>query len=179
VCFLLVIVDSNDSSLQGASKGGVVTFFATFLLSRPASLPKGEPLWTPQNIFGHPMTKTKRIKLNKEKRSNVFRLRLTLSERERWSALAEEVGLGNNLSKFVRHCVEKRTLPAPIPQINEQTYWELGKIGVNLNQITHAINRAVKEGSDIAADPRAEIEAVKTLLNEVRLQLLGQRPGAS
>ena len=123
------------------------------------------------------MTKQKRIKLNKEKRSNVFRLRLTLSERERWSALAEEVGLGNNLSKFVRHCVEKRTLPAPIPQINEQTYWELGKIGVNLNQITHAINRAVKEGQGVAADPRAEIEAVRTLLNEVRLQLLGQRPG--
>jgi hypothetical protein len=106
-------------------------------------------------------------------------LRLTLSERERWSALAEEVGLGNNLSKFVRHCVEKRTLPAPIPQINEQTYWELGKVGVNLNQITHAINLAVKEGSDVAVDPRAEIEAVKIALDEIRLQLLGLPPGAA
>jgi len=125
------------------------------------------------------MTKTKRIKLNKEKRSNVFCLRLTQLEREHWSALAKEVGLGNNLSKFVRHCVERRSLPAPIPQINEQTYWELGKIGVNLNQITHAINRAVKEGSNIAVDPRAEILAVKTALDEIRLQLLGQRPGAT
>jgi hypothetical protein len=124
------------------------------------------------------MTKQKRIKLNKERRNNVFRLRLTLSERERWEVMAEEVGLGNNLSKFVRHCVEKRTLPAPIPQINEQAYWELGKIGVNLNQITHAINRAVKEGSSVAADPRDELQAIKTLLNEVRLQLLGQRPEA-
>jgi len=105
-------------------------------------------------------------------------LRLTVSERERWLVMAEEVGLGNNLSKFVRHCVEKRSLPAPIPQINEQTYWELGKIGVNFNQITHAINRAVKEGQGVSCDSRAEIEAVKTLLNEVRLQLLGQRPGA-
>ncbi|HEY9650302.1 MAG TPA: plasmid mobilization relaxosome protein MobC, partial [Coleofasciculaceae cyanobacterium] len=103
-------------------------------------------------------------------------MRLTASERERWAALAEEVGLENNLSKFVRHCVERRTLPAPIPQINQEVYWQLGKIGVNLNQITHAINRAVKEGSSIAADPRAEIEAVRTLLNEVQLQLLGQRP---
>jgi hypothetical protein len=124
------------------------------------------------------MTKTKRIKLDKEKRSNVFRLRLTLSERERWSALAEEVGLGNNLSKFVRHCVEKRTLPAPIPLLNEQTYWELGKIGVNLNQITHAINRAVKEGQGVSCDSRTEIEEVRTLLNEVRLQVLGQKPEA-
>jgi hypothetical protein len=125
------------------------------------------------------MPKKKRIKLNKEKRSNVFRLRLTQLERERWEAMAEEVGLGNNLSKFVRHCVEKRTLPAPIPQINEQTYWELGKIGVNLNQITHAINRAVKEGSNIAVDPLREILAVKTALDEIRLQLLGLPPGTT
>jgi hypothetical protein len=125
------------------------------------------------------MKKTQRIKLNKEKRSNVFRLRLTQLEREQWSALAEEVGLGNNLSKFVRHCVERRSLPAPIPEINQQAYWELGKIGVNLNQITHAINRAVKEGSDVAVDPRKEILAVKTALDEIRLQLLGQRPGAT
>jgi hypothetical protein len=124
------------------------------------------------------MTKPKRIKLNKEKRTNVFQLRLTAEERERWAALAEEVGLGNNLSKFVRHCVEKRTLPAPIPQINEQTYWELGKIGVNLNQITHAINRAVKEGQGVSCDSLPEIEAVRTLLNEVRLQVLGHRPEA-
>jgi hypothetical protein len=124
------------------------------------------------------MLKKKRIKLNKEKRSNVFRLRLTQLERERWEAMAEEVGLGNNLSKFVRHCVERRSLPVPIPEINQQTYWELGKIGVNLNQITHAINRAVKEGQGVSCDSQAEIEAVKTLLNEVRLQLLGQRPGA-
>ena len=125
------------------------------------------------------MTKKKQIKLNKDKRSHVFRLRLTSSEREQWFAMAEAVGLGNNLSKFVRHCVEKRSLPAPIPQINEQTYWELGKIGVNLNQITHAINRAVKEGSNIAVDPRREILAVKTALDEIRLQLLGLPPGAA
>ncbi len=125
------------------------------------------------------MTKKKRIKLTKEKRNNVFRLRLTSSEREQWEAMAEAVGLGNNLSKFVRHCVEKRSLPAPIPQINEQTYWELGKIGVNLNQITHAINRAVKEGSIVAVDPRPEIEAIHTALDEIRLQLLGRTPGAT
>jgi hypothetical protein len=125
------------------------------------------------------MPKKKRIKLDKEKRSNVFRLRLTQLEREQWEAMAEEVGLGNNLSKFVRHCVERRSLPAPIPEINQQTYWELGKIGVNLNQITHAINRAVKEGSNIAVDPLREILAVKTALDEIRLQLLGLPPGTT
>jgi hypothetical protein len=53
VGFLLVIVDSNDSSLQGASKGGIGTFFATFNVSHPASLPKGKPLWTPQYFLSH------------------------------------------------------------------------------------------------------------------------------
>lgn len=106
-------------------------------------------------------------------------LRLTSAERELWEAMAEEVGLGNNLSKFVRHCVERRSLPAPIPQINEQAYWELGKIGVNLNQITHAINRAVKEGQGVAVDPRPEIQTIKTVLDEIRLQLLGQTPLAT
>ena len=125
------------------------------------------------------MRKKKQIKLNKEKRSHVFRLRLTQLEREQWEVMAEEVGLGNNLSKFVRHCVERRSLPAPIPEINQQTYWELGKIGVNLNQITHAINRAVKEGSLVAVEPRAEILAVKTALDEIRLQLLGFPPGTT
>jgi hypothetical protein len=91
--------------------------------------------------------------------------------------MSEKIGLGNNLSKLVRDCVEKRTLPTSIPQINEQTYWELGKMGVNLNQITHAINRAVKEGRGISCNSRGEIETVRNLLNEVRLQLLGQTPG--
>jgi hypothetical protein len=125
------------------------------------------------------MTKKKQIKLTKDKRSHVFRLRLTQLEREHWEVMAEEVGLGNNLSKFVRHCVERRSLPAPIPEINQQTYWELGKIGVNLNQITHAINLAVKEGSIVAVDPRPEIEAIHTVLDEIRLQLLGLPPGAA
>ena len=125
------------------------------------------------------MTKQRRIKLNKEKRTNVFQLRLTASEHERWLVLAEEVGLGKNLSKFVRHCVEKRSLPAPIPQVNRETYFELGKIGVNLNQIAHAINRAVKDGSPVAADPRAEIAAIQKKLSEIQCQLLGQTPGGS
>jgi hypothetical protein len=123
------------------------------------------------------MQKQKRIRLSKEKRSNVFRLRLTQLEREHWEVLAEEVGLGNNLSKFVRHCVERRTLPAPIPEINQKTYWELGKIGVNLNQIAHAVNRAVQSGSAIAVDPRPEILEVKKMLDEIRFELLGLELG--
>jgi cytochrome c-type biogenesis protein CcmH/NrfG len=44
------------------------------------------------------MPKKKRIKLNKEKRSNVFRLRLTELEREQWEAMAEEVGVERAIS---------------------------------------------------------------------------------
>jgi hypothetical protein len=108
----------------------------------------------------------------KQKRSNFFKLRLTQAEREKWEALAEAVGMGKNLSKFVRHCVERRTLPAPIPEINRETYWELGKIGVNLNQIAHATNQAVKAGSPILADPRPEILKLTKKIEEVRLELI-------
>jgi hypothetical protein len=108
----------------------------------------------------------------KQKRSSTFKLRLTQAEREKWEALAEAVGMGKNLSKFVRHCVERRTLPAPIPEINRETYWELGKIGVNLNQIAHATNQAVKAGSPISADPRPEILKLTKKIEEVRLELI-------
>jgi hypothetical protein len=58
------------------------------------------------------MLKKKRIKLNKEKRSNVFRLRLTQLERERWEAMAEEVGLANNLSNRTYATVTRDRQPS-------------------------------------------------------------------
>ncbi|MDF5715730.1 MAG: plasmid mobilization relaxosome protein MobC [Rhizonema sp. NSF051] len=100
-------------------------------------------------------------------------LRLTEEEKENWSALAEAAGLGNNLSKLIRYCVEHRHIAPPVPAINLAAYTELGRIGNNINQITYAINRAAKFGDAIAHDPRAEIEALKPLLLEVKQRLVG------
>ncbi|BDA76586.1 hypothetical protein CAL7716_107520 (plasmid) [Calothrix sp. PCC 7716] len=63
------------------------------------------------------------------------------------------------------------TLPAPL--INEKTYVELNKIGINLNQITRRINEAVKIGLPITDNPTALIKELQSQIKEVQLQLLG------
>jgi Bacterial mobilisation protein (MobC) len=101
-------------------------------------------------------------------------LRLTEIEKEDWEAKAESIGCGNNLSKFIRLIVEKGHVTAPptIPAINKSTYFELGKIGTNLNQITTAINYAVKMGVAIESDPRPNIEVVQKMLIRIELRLI-------
>ncbi|MCV3214050.1 MobC family plasmid mobilization relaxosome protein [Plectonema radiosum NIES-515] len=113
----------------------------------------------------------------KPKRTSLVSLRLTEEEKEAWEAKALAAGMGNNISKFIRYCVEhdRIYIAPPVPAINEHIYIELGRIGNNINQIAYAINRAVKLGEAIAiaADPRSEIEALKPLLLEVKQMLLG------
>ncbi len=111
----------------------------------------------------------------KPKRTNLISLRLTDSEKEDWEAKALAAGMGKNLSKFIRYCVERERiyLAPPVPAINEATYAQLGRIGNNINQIAYAINRAVKMGESIDFDPRPEIEALKPLLLSVKQILLG------
>ena len=108
----------------------------------------------------------------KPKRTSLISLRLMEEEKEEWEAKAEEAGLGNNLSKFIRYCVENRRIAPPAPAINSDTYAELGRIGNNINQIAYAINRSIKMGEPVNTS-LAEIEALKPLLQEVKLQLLG------
>ena len=69
--------------------------------------------------------------------------------------------------------MEHRYIAPPVPAINSAAYTELGRIGNNINQVTYAINRAVKLGEAIAHDPRAEIEALRPLLLEVKQRLVG------
>ena len=110
----------------------------------------------------------------KPKRTTVVSLRLTETEKEEWEAKAEAAGCGNNLSKFIRLTVKEGRLviAPPIPTINKRTYFELGKIGTNLNQITTAINRAVKMGIAIESDPRPDIEVVRKMLRQIELRLI-------
>ncbi|MBD2607400.1 plasmid mobilization relaxosome protein MobC [Scytonema hofmannii FACHB-248] len=113
----------------------------------------------------------------KPKRTSLISLRLTEEEKEDWEAKALAAGMGKNLSKFIRYCVERERIyiAPPVPAINEHIYIELGRIGNNINQIAYAINRAVKLGEAIAiaADPRTEIEALKPLLLEIKQILVG------
>ena len=56
-------------------------------------------------------------------------------------------------------------LPNVIPEINRQSYGELGRIGSNLNQIARRLN-----GANLV-----EIAEVKAILDDLRIALLGAR----
>lgn len=72
---------------------------------------------------------------------------LTPEEKDAWKNKAASSGM--NLNDYIRSCVERRKIPIPMPEVNRLTAVELGKIGVNLNQLLRAMNTAVAEGQDI------------------------------
>ena len=77
-----------------------------------------------------------------------YELRLTPVEKVRWSVKASAMGL--DLSEYIRRCVERRQITTTIqPEVNRKTAVELGRIGVNLNQLQRAMNTAVASGQDI------------------------------
>jgi len=67
---------------------------------------------------------------------------LTPAEKEAWTALAETAGL--DISELVRRRMAGCRIKT-VPEANWQTYWQLGKIGNNINQIAKAQNTAVAE----------------------------------
>jgi len=72
---------------------------------------------------------------------------LTPEEKDAWKNKAASSGM--NLNDYIRSCVERRKIPQSLPEVNRLTAVELGKIGVNLNQLLRAMNAAVAEGQDI------------------------------
>ena len=90
---------------------------------------------------------------------------LTPEEKSDWKNKAASSGM--NLNDYIRSCVERRKIPPSLPEVNRLTAVELGKIGVNLNQQTRAMNRAVAEGQDIPNIDEAK-EAVNKVYEAVR-----------
>ncbi|NJN12982.1 MAG: MobC family plasmid mobilization relaxosome protein [Richelia sp. RM1_1_1] len=109
------------------------------------------------------------------KRESLITVRLTEEEKEIWKAKAEAAGLGNNLSLFIRECVENSNtvvrMPVSTREFTPKTYEKMGRIGNNLNQIARGINRAIKMNLFISGDPRAEDEALKELFLEIKSQI--------
>ena len=101
-----------------------------------------------------------------------FQLRLTAAEKELATQKAQETGL--SLSELFRTATLKRNLPQKVTEISAQTYWELGKIGVNLNQITYAINTAIKLGQSLPNSLQKltpELQQLEKLLHQIRREI--------
>jgi len=101
-------------------------------------------------------------------------LRLTPVEKESWSVKAAAVGL--DLSEYIRRCVERRQITTTIqPEINRKTAVELGRIGVNLNQLQRAMNTALASGQFISNvdESLAVVQEVEEAVKELQRELLG------
>jgi hypothetical protein len=78
-------------------------------------------------------------------RTAIVRVRLTEEEKGRLDQIAREMGL--SLSGYFRRLALDRPLPSrrpirPIPEVNQDLYVELRRVGVNLNQLAQRMNRA-------------------------------------
>lgn len=68
-------------------------------------------------------------------------IRTSLEEKRKWQALAENRGV--SLSELVRSLLNGQRLRkrGPVPKVHPDLLRELARVGNNLNQIAHAVNR--------------------------------------
>lgn len=106
-------------------------------------------------------SKRGRKRLGIEKRLTNVAVRFNDAELATFTELYGQAPSG----EFVRNLLLSGAipLPAPIPEINSQTYADLGRAQANLNQIAHRLNA----GDDVG------IKEVSEVLSEFRLRLLG------
>ena len=100
-------------------------------------------------------------------------LKLTPEEKVRWGALATSAGL--SLNEYIRRCVERRTITPIQPEVNRHTAIELGRIGVNLNQLVRAINTALASGQHIpnVSEALSVVEEVVQAVKILQVELNG------
>ena len=77
---------------------------------------------------------------------------------------------GLTMSELIRRNSLLRPLPRRLSKIGLHTYVELGRIGNNLNQLTKAVNIAIKTGQRLSASPSVLVELTE-LLHQVRREL--------
>lgn len=109
-------------------------------------------------------------------RTVLFPIRLTPAERKRLGELAGERGL--NVATYVRAAALGAPLPparpvaARLPEVNVDTYRQLGWIGNNLNQLARAFN--LRDGEDpTGAEVLAELHRLMGAVRELQRLLRG------
>jgi hypothetical protein len=108
-------------------------------------------------------------------RSAVIPVRLTPEERELLHKKASDHRI--SLSEFIRRMALSRRLPPkPAPEVNQNTYQELARIGNNLNQFL----RALHEGKIPFVNPASlpELVELRRTLKLIGLQVLGAGEGS-
>jgi hypothetical protein len=97
---------------------------------------------------------------------------LTPAEKKNWNAKGTAAGM--NLNEFIRCCVSRRAIAPVPPEVNRATAVELGRIGVNLNQLVRAMNTAIAVGQLIPDVEEAlnQVSALDEAVKKVQSELL-------
>lgn len=106
--------------------------------------------------------------LNIEKRSIKYHGGFTVAEAQMIAEKAAAAGITE--SEYIRHAVLAREFKT-VPAVNKETYQELGKIGVNINQIAHSLN--VSASSTDKERINLVFNKFMSAIGEIRKQLLG------
>ncbi len=77
---------------------------------------------------------------------------------------------GLSFSQFLREAGLGRDLSRPVPTINLSTFQELGRIGVNLNQLIKRIYEGCFEGKAIVET----LEGLTKIIHAIRKEVRGQ-----
>jgi hypothetical protein len=94
-------------------------------------------------------------------RNHLFSLRLSDIELDLLRIKSQDAGM--SASELMRRNGLLRPLPKRLSKISLQTYWELGQIGNNLNQLVKATNTAIKMGRTPPANPELLEELLEVL----------------
>ncbi|MHC5747352.1 MAG: plasmid mobilization protein [Nostoc sp.] len=94
-------------------------------------------------------------------RKHLFSLRLSDIELDLLRIKSLDAGI--SASELMRRNGLLRPLPKRLSKISLQTYWELGQIGNNLNQLVKATNTAIKMGRTPPANPELLQELLEVL----------------
>ena len=100
-----------------------------------------------------------------------FQLCLTPEEKQLVQQKAKDMNV--SVSELFRSSALSQKLP--VSKINAQTYWELGKIGTNLNQMSYALNTAIKLNQPIPRELKEVNQTLKELsqlVNQIRKELI-------
>ncbi|NJN63108.1 MAG: MobC family plasmid mobilization relaxosome protein [Coleofasciculaceae cyanobacterium RL_1_1] len=105
-------------------------------------------------------------------RSARITIRLTIEEREKLDQLCQGVAA----STYIRSGLFGYPMPrprVPVPAINRQTYIELNRIGVNLNQQTKVLNSLAPTGTtSVLESYRDTLTELKAMLAQIKVQLV-------
>ena len=106
-------------------------------------------------------------------RTHRIPVRVTPHELRQLKEMASSEGM--SVSNLMRSKTLYRRLPRRVTDVARATYLELGKIGVNINQLTKALNAANKMGTipsiGFVRDLQKALPQLQETLNQIRREM--------